>query len=190
MSSHHIVKEQQEPALIVDFFQDLDLELLGQLLEWAPTVIANQESAQWLSERNIHVDVVLGVGDHHGIKQDGLTFLRGNSASFKEIALNYLVEKGYQAVNILSQELPIDLFHRFTSLINLVFINGERKVFAIKSGFKKWKPAGEVIHILANETLFQTKGLKKEGHQQYQTTKDGFFEIHFQTAHLLIAENL
>ena len=39
MSSHHIVKEKQEPALYIHQLGDFNEEFLGQLLEWSPTVI-------------------------------------------------------------------------------------------------------------------------------------------------------
>lgn len=189
MSSHHIVKEKQEPALIVDNLQELDIEILGQLLEWTPTVITNQESVQWLLKNEIHVDVVITT-DKNTIDQDHITIIYGRSPSFKEIALNYLIEQEYRAVNILSQDLSSNLFERFASHINLVFIKGKQKIFAVKPGFKKWKPAGEHVYILADETTFQTRGLDKQLHQQYKTTNDGFFEIHFDKDYMLIAEDL
>ncbi|HYG16495.1 MAG TPA: thiamine diphosphokinase, partial [Bacteroidia bacterium] len=39
MSSHHFVKEKQEPALIIANGEACSRELLGQLLEWQPTVM-------------------------------------------------------------------------------------------------------------------------------------------------------
>ena len=39
MSSHHIVKDDQEPALIIANGAACSQELLGQLLEWSPLVI-------------------------------------------------------------------------------------------------------------------------------------------------------
>jgi thiamine pyrophosphokinase len=36
MSSHHFVKELQEPALIIAHGEECSAELLGQLLEWEP----------------------------------------------------------------------------------------------------------------------------------------------------------
>ncbi|MFD2144372.1 hypothetical protein [Mucilaginibacter antarcticus] len=40
MSSHHIVREKQEPALLVLGLDGFDEEQLGQLLEWSPTLMA------------------------------------------------------------------------------------------------------------------------------------------------------
>ena len=39
MSSHHIVRDDQEPALIIANGASCSNELLGQLLEWSPIVI-------------------------------------------------------------------------------------------------------------------------------------------------------
>lgn len=37
MSSHHIVRDDQEPALIIANGAACSSELLGQLLEWSPS---------------------------------------------------------------------------------------------------------------------------------------------------------
>jgi thiamine pyrophosphokinase len=39
MSSHHIVRDDQEPALIIANGASCSEELMGQLLEWSPLVI-------------------------------------------------------------------------------------------------------------------------------------------------------
>jgi thiamine pyrophosphokinase len=39
MSSHHIVRDDQEPALIIANGASCNPELLGQLLEWSPLVV-------------------------------------------------------------------------------------------------------------------------------------------------------
>ena len=39
MSSHHIVRDDQEPALIIANGAACSIELLGQLLEWSPLVV-------------------------------------------------------------------------------------------------------------------------------------------------------
>ena len=46
MSSHHIVREKQEPALLVLGLDDFPDELLGQLLEWSPTVIVTADTVE------------------------------------------------------------------------------------------------------------------------------------------------
>lgn len=56
MSSHHFVKEGQEPSVIV--LGDIsDWEILGGTLEWSPKVIANNEGYHALSGAGVKVDV-------------------------------------------------------------------------------------------------------------------------------------
>ncbi|WP_134089689.1 hypothetical protein [Olivibacter sp. XZL3] len=189
MSSHHIVREKQEPALIVDSLSGFDAELLGQLLEWSPTIIANKESAQHLLREDIHIDLIIS-DEHNGIQQDQVSVLYADKASFKETALNYLIEKKYQAANLVSQDHSLQLLQRFAPFINIVLINGSQRMFAIKSGFKKWKAANQKVYIFDDQTNFQVKGLKRESHVCYTTVGDGFFEIYFEKDFLIIGESL
>ena len=39
MSSHHIVRDDQEPALIIANGEACSMNLLHQLLEWSPLVV-------------------------------------------------------------------------------------------------------------------------------------------------------
>jgi thiamine pyrophosphokinase len=58
LSSHHIVRDDQEPALIIANGSACNLELLGQL-EWSPLVIVLDW--QWnVMKLDIKVDVLLG----------------------------------------------------------------------------------------------------------------------------------
>jgi thiamine pyrophosphokinase len=59
MSSHHIVREKQEPALLVLGMDNFSDELLGQLLEWSPTVIATEIMAEKLNANGIKIDCVI-----------------------------------------------------------------------------------------------------------------------------------
>ena len=60
MSSHHIVRDDQEPALIIANGQECSQELLGQLLEWSPFVVVLDNAMERVSQLNIKVDVLLG----------------------------------------------------------------------------------------------------------------------------------
>jgi hypothetical protein len=56
MSSHHFVREGQEPAVVV-LGSVLNDDVLGSILEWSPLVYANAVGLLYLSERGIKVDV-------------------------------------------------------------------------------------------------------------------------------------
>lgn len=42
MSSHHFVKENQEPALLILCTEAIPFEKLQEILEWSPTVITTE----------------------------------------------------------------------------------------------------------------------------------------------------
>ena len=60
MSSHHIVRDDQEPALIIANGAECSSELLGQLLEWSPIVIVLDSAMERVINLGIKVDVLLG----------------------------------------------------------------------------------------------------------------------------------
>ncbi|HBK84253.1 MAG TPA: thiamine diphosphokinase, partial [Flavobacterium sp.] len=60
MSSHHIVRDDQEPALIIANGAACSTELIGQLLEWSPLVIVLDAAIERVLELGIKVDVLLG----------------------------------------------------------------------------------------------------------------------------------
>ncbi len=59
MSSHHIVREKQEPALLVLGLDSFSDELLGQLLEWSPTVIVTELTAERINAYGIKIDWII-----------------------------------------------------------------------------------------------------------------------------------
>ena len=60
MSSHHIVREKQEPALIIANGEACSFDLLGQLLEWSPFVVVLDQAIHRVIELGIKIDVLLG----------------------------------------------------------------------------------------------------------------------------------
>ena len=60
MSSHHIVRDDQEPALIIANGASCSQELMGQLLEWSPFVVVLDSAIDRVLDLNIKVDVLLG----------------------------------------------------------------------------------------------------------------------------------
>jgi thiamine pyrophosphokinase len=60
MSSHHIVRDEQEPALLIANGESCSDELLGQLLEWSPVVVVLDRAVWRVLDRGIKIDVLLG----------------------------------------------------------------------------------------------------------------------------------
>ena len=189
MSSHHIVREKQEPALLVLGLRGFSFELLGQLLEWSPTVIAVPETAQVLHENGIKIDWIIA-GSRYKPMQRDIKIIPAGSDTPVEAALKYLVTHSYPAVNVVTDELQLKDFFYFTDKIGLVIYHDNRKIFAVHSGFSKWKPAGELIDLLTHPHELHVSGLESIGHHQFKTTHDGFFSLEFDQPLMFIAEKL
>jgi thiamine pyrophosphokinase len=188
LSSHHIVREKQEPALLVLGLDNFTDELLGQLLEWSPTVVVTPDTAEQLNAMGIKVDVVMGA-DNAELQSDIKTIpAKGDSLS--RAALSYLTDSGYPAVNIVTDEFLVDDYLPYISHINIVVYHAGRKIYAVHSGFSKWKPAGEAISIVGEAGDLQVSGLDRISESEYITVADGFFTLHFEQPYLLIAENI
>jgi thiamine pyrophosphokinase len=189
MSSHHIVREKQEPALLalgLDTFSD---ELLGQLLEWSPTVIVTAETAENVNAYGIKIDWIISNKFNDQLQSD-IKWMPAGEGPIAETALKYLINHGYPAVNVIADELQLKDYLFFVDKIDVVIFYRNRKICAITSGFSKWKPAGEIIEFLSEPQQLRTSGLVMLNHNRYQTLQDGFCSIQFEQPFLFIAEEL
>jgi thiamine pyrophosphokinase len=189
MSSHHIVREKQEPALLVLGLNNFSDELLGQLLEWSPTVITTQQTAEKLSSRGIKIDWVITNGDVEHLQSD-VKLMSVGDANLTDAAFEYLISYEYPALNIITDELNLKDYEHFANKISLVIFNNGKKIYTITPGFSKWKPAGETIEILSPYSKLNIKGLENTGDNKFKTTGDGFFTLHFHEPVLFIAEDV
>ena len=108
MSSHHIVRDDQEPALIIANGAACNPELLGQLLEWSPLVIVLDSAIERVMELDIKVDVLLGDFDrdfdanYYREKQYPLEIVHtpDQEKTDLEKAFDYLVERNVPSANV------------------------------------------------------------------------------------------
>ena len=189
MSSHHVVREKQEPALLVLGLDGFDDELLGQLLEWSPTVITTPLTAEKLNSYGIKIDWIITDGGDE-IEQSDVKLMSANNHNLAEAALKHLTAYEYPSVNIVTDELNLRYYESYAAQINIVIFNNGKKIFPVSPGFSKWKPAGDVIEILGDAKNLETTGLEKTGDNLYKTVSDGLFTLRFDGPFLFIAEEL
>ncbi len=127
MSSHHIVREKQEPALLILGMDYFDPELLGQLLEWSPTVIATLQVAEKLNSLEIKVDRVISETTLGNLQSD-VKHIPINGDKALQAALQFLVSEGYMAVNIVTDEFALTDYEPLVTQINLVLYNQHKKI--------------------------------------------------------------
>lgn len=188
MSSHHIVREKQEPALLILSLENFGDEELGQLLEWSPTLIATVPVAEQLVVYGIKVDVIIGnTADSFNQSDVKCIAFNGNQLEL-EAGLDYLLTQGYPAVNIIANRLEIDVFSDYINQINVVIFYKGKKIYAITSGFSKWRPEGEIVDVLTSNQQITTQNLAQIAPQKYQTKADGTTVFTFTGPRIFISE--
>jgi thiamine pyrophosphokinase len=164
MSSHHIVRDDQEPALIIANGASCSFELLGQLLEWAPIVVVLDNAIERVLQLDIKIDVLLGDFDDdfdpeiYKEKQYPLEIVTipDQNKTDLEKAFDYLIEKGHKAVNVVwATGKRAD--HTITNITNIVsyrnklkivILDDNSKIFLLPNKFEKWYPANTPISLI------------------------------------------
>ena len=185
MSSHHIVKEKQEPALYIHHLGNFDEENLGQLLEWSPTILVAASEYEKALSLGIKIDVIIGVVNDLEI-QENTKFIYAGIENL-QTAIKYLISERYPAVNIISTENRFDDLADFLPEINIVLFTETEKSYAVKPDFSIWKPKGTIFHIDII-SYFETSNLKPEDNGDFVVLNDGFVTFTFTTDYLFLSE--
>lgn len=164
MSSHHIVRDDQEPALIIANGAACNLELMQQLLEWSPLVIVLDSAIKRVIELGIKVDVLLGDFDrdfdanHYKSIQYPLEVVHtpDQNKTDLEKAYLYLIEKGHKAVNVIwatgkraDHTLNnISGLVKYREQLKIVFFDDHSKLFLLPPKFEKWYPKNTILSLI------------------------------------------
>lgn len=173
MSSHHIVREDQEPALLIADPHAVPFEILQQLLEWSPTVLVIEKALQEVITWGIKIDVVIApVGNIPKLTESlqdqfplKLISCQGEDDAIAT-ALYFLIAAKQKSVNILSNE-SLEVFEHFLEIDLTVFQSGSRWSFIRSGKYEKWVPVGRTIRIYPDG-----------GGPSLTTEKDGIVTIH------------
>lgn len=190
MSSHHIIREKQEPALLILSIDHFDEEYLGQLLEWSPTVIVREDIYEQIQSLGIKIDVILTKEQQSQNLQEHTKIVNLGEEDAINAALKYLVAEEYPSVNIIADHFLAKDYLFFVDLIDLVVFADHKKIFPVKSGFSKWKPAHEDIFILTEAHPLSYSGLTALTEHHYKTLKDGFYGFTFSQPFVFLGEEL
>ncbi|MFH6994659.1 thiamine diphosphokinase [Flavobacterium sp. FlaQc-48] len=164
MSSHHIVRDDQEPALIIANGAACNPELLGQLLEWSPLVIVLDSAIERVVELGIKVDVLLGDFDHgfdpeiYKTAQYPIEIVHtpDQDKTDLEKAFDYLIARKIPAVNVVwatgkrADHTITNLTNivRYRNLLKIVILDDHSKIFLLPNKFEKWYTAKTPISLI------------------------------------------
>jgi len=187
MSSHHIVREKQEPALYIHCLGNFDEEYLGQLLEWSPSLIVSSSEFEKVVSLGLKVDIVVNPIGSHSFQENTKLIDTGNNDIIS--VLDYLIAEGYPAVNLIDASAEFYTLQNYIPQINIVVFTETQKTYAIKSGFKVWKPSGTIFNVFGAAEFAHTNLLMiKEG--EFEVAHDGFVEFTFSFPYLFVSETL
>ncbi|SFA69479.1 thiamine pyrophosphokinase [Flavobacterium swingsii] len=164
MSSHHIVRDDQEPALIIANGAACSSELLGQLLEWSPLVIVLDSAIERVLELGIKVDVLLGDFDrgfdpeYYKDQQFPLEIIYAPDQNKTDLekAFDYLIERKIPMVNVVwatgkrADHTITNLTNivRYRNALKIVIIDDHSKIFLLPAKFEKWYTASTPISLI------------------------------------------
>ncbi|MCC5937697.1 MAG: thiamine pyrophosphokinase [Lunatimonas sp.] len=194
MSSHHFVRENQEPALFILRLESLHTEVIGELLEWVPTVVATQEVAEKLASHGIKIDAVvaelpLAIPLNELVDaQFPLTLVDREGRSPLVAGLEFMIRAGQKAVNLIGLDhREAFLLEPYLEQLDLVLFDGPLRYFPVKDpSFKKWVPGGS-IQLHGRENSFVEVSTEQEStvHQIRHAT---FLEVEEGTIRLQSTE--
>ena len=217
MSSHHIVRDKQEPALLIANGEACQPELLGQLLEWSPVVVV-LDSAIWrVFELGIKVDILLGDFDRNldldlvRAEQYPIEIVHAPDQDKTDLdkGIELLIERGFPAVNIVwatgrradHSLVNMTSIVRYKDQIRIAMIDDHSRIFPLVGRFEKWYAAGTPISLIPVGTVtgFTSEGLTynlqdatlKLGYftsSSNEAAQDGFVRVEAKTGDLLIME--
>jgi thiamine pyrophosphokinase len=217
MSSHHIVRDDQEPALIIANGAECSSELLGQLLEWSPFIVVLDSAMERVMNLDIKVDVLLGDFDQnldvekYKESQFPIEIIHtpDQNKTDLEKAFDYLIDRKIPAVNVIwaTGKRADHTITNLTTIVNyrnklkIVILDDHSKIYLLPYRFEKWYnkdsiisliPIGEVSGI-TTENLFyslqnETLQLGYRTGSSNHVSDDGIVTIIHENGDLLLME--
>ncbi|AXG74664.1 thiamine diphosphokinase [Flavobacterium arcticum] len=217
MSSHHIVRDDQEPALIIANGAECSEELMGQLLEWSPLVIVLDSAIKRVINLGIKIDVLLGDFDRDFDPEQyrdmqyplEIVHTPDQNKTDLEKAFDYLINRGFPAVNVIWATgrradhtiTNITNIVRYREKLKIVMLDDHSKIFQLPKKFEKWYTAATPISLIpiGKAEGIITKNLKYPlndealtiGHRtgsSNEALNDGIVTIEHREGNLLLME--
>ncbi len=164
MSSHHVIRDNQEAAVVVLSLENCSFEILGDALEWSPLVIVKVGVASQLIHRGYKIDLVLGA-DQDQVNQLNL---EQRHVNFQKQSENHLQETIKLAHK--NQHPAVIIFTKFDEEVisqiekpqlPVSIIDGTLKWTFINTGeVKKWFAKGDIMQLKSVDKVRISEGIE------------------------------
>lgn len=188
MSSHHIIRDEQEPPVLV-FQINENWDELSEILGWSPILLISPILEQAFQLRQTKIDGYL-INRKDAVDNTGKDIIFEESNVIDSI-LNWINTKDCTAVNIFcDNEMMTEFYSQLKTrdfAIPILFFT-EKGKFILKpnSKYRKWYPENFKIDIL-NEDIKVIENLKSEI-DGYLVEKAGFVTIQVEGNLVLVKE--
>ncbi len=199
MSSHHFVRDGQEPHLLVEHYSAEVLTIIEGLLEWSPTLIVTEQCLEAFLTSGIKVDCIVATVKRKDYFIKNYEYL----LPFQVIDQHELEIKltGADANVIVNSEQHVYELYEAHRNTKLCFYTSQQKFFCPNQlVFEKWISAGQslfihnmgptlTVHISAGENH---KSYNLEQHQKtaFTANDDIIAKIDFSHTDILLSQPL
>jgi hypothetical protein len=155
VSSHHFVKEGQEPALFI--LEAFSLEAVEPLLEWAPLVVVSENVVDDVLRWGIKIDVVVANKENilqldSRLSNQGPVNFLDHGGDLMSTVFEFLIDRNQSAVTIVSNSFDdlINASQPFGRKLNIsILTTAIRWSYIAVAHFKKWFPANTTLLVQA-----------------------------------------
>ena len=178
MSSHHIVRDEQEPALFVIDPEMVDFEIISELLEWNPVLCVGEKSLDFIANKGVKIDVAFCSGETLAFIEEKLTSQEpvrvvAIDTDFIPAVIHYLSEKGHKTVSLIMQPQTCHDFYP----VEIIFYHQNQKTYYLQNQlWRKWLAKGTQLFFDYDKNM-EVKNLIFKGNNVFETVSDGIVEI-------------
>ncbi|HAS45560.1 MAG TPA: hypothetical protein DCS93_34060 [Microscillaceae bacterium] len=197
MSSHHIIRDEQEPALFIIDPDACSLELIQQLLGWSPTLVIVEQALDQVLAWGIKIDVVVCHETNLATVQEKTCAqlpieIIAVEHNLVENGLRYLYHRNHVSVHVISYFEDEQFAQNFLEKMDLIVFNQEYKAFYVaKDSWKKWVTADTLFKVLPTvpDITLETQNLEpyqdekislnlhRQHTQAFRPQQEGFIQI-------------
>ena len=177
MSSHHIIRENQEPALWLSTVETNSESQVLEFLEWSPVLIVDSRCLEFNFKHGIQADIVIGTPKTKYV-EEGLL----NSSKICRIneLHGVLKEKNIQSIYQFGKYSETQLIHPdYKSYIVSLFSNGFQRYSGWhNSEFSKWMVKGTRLIGINEDNLENEAAIEfSEKHNCWTVIRTGICKI-------------
>jgi len=167
MSSHHVIRDEQEPPVFI-LDKDFNLESLNELLGWSPLVYVEESLCKWLLARSIKIDGVLKVGGDKNVNNyDIPTYQKSTGQTMLSFICSIIADKKFTGFNIfcdIAQRTSIvsQAIKKAPALPICLFSAHDQTIITPKNEFVKWFPVNTKIKLHDERSIVSPPSIRHE----------------------------